>query len=283
MPHSRQGGPTRARTVKQELADRPHAREVVLRWNRHRACTRRRMQQTNDSHNRPTPQQALDELTALRDRAKLRLALFSMTARDRWQSLETRLNDWEQRMDRDGEQMTESAIAKFRELMRNARELLNEPAPDSSPLATPVTRIMGRTVTCCSPEDPLNHAAQLMWDGDTSVVPVVDPNGRVIGMVSDRDVCMACYTQGCAPAQGTVASAMSRNVECCEQVTPIEGALRLMTEQRVRVLPVLDENRQVAGLITLGSIARFVEALSGDQQARGLFLLGRALAAVRSV
>jgi CBS domain-containing protein len=238
-------------------------------------------EQTSQSH--ASRDQALDELAALRDRVKLRFSLFSMNARDRWQELESKISDWEARIDRDGEQMTEAAIARFRELMRNAREFLNEPSStDPSPLDAPVSRLIRRPSFYCSPSDPLNRAAQLMWEGDVRAVAVVD-HGRVIGVINDRDVSMACYTQGCAPAHGNVASAMSRNVECCEQTTSIEQALLLMTRQRLEVVPILDENRQLCGTVTLGSIARFIEALSGDQQARGLFLLGRAVAAVGSV
>lgn len=252
----------------------------------------RRMQHTTNeswkssgeqSRSHASRSQALDEVAALRDRVKLRLSLFSMNARDRWQELESKISEWETRMDRDGEQMTEAAIARFRELMRNAKEFLNEPSStEASPLDAPVSRLIGRPAVHCGPTDSLNRAAQLMWEGDISAVAVVD-HGRVIGVIDDRDVSMACYTQGCAPVHGTVASAMSRNVECCEHTTSIEQALSLMTRQRVGVVPVLDENRQLCGTVTLGSIARFIEALSGDQQARGLFLLGRAMAAVGGV
>jgi predicted transcriptional regulator len=75
---------------------------------------------------------------------------------------------------------------------------------------------------------------------------------------------------------------MSRNFDCCAPTTSIEQALEQMQEQRARRLLVVGDNKQPLGLITLVGIARCVEALAGDRQARGLFLLGRALAAVDS-
>jgi CBS-domain-containing membrane protein len=208
--------------------------------------------------------------------------LFSTTARERWQTLEAKLADWEQRFDAEGELLTENAVAKFRELAHAAKALLNDPAAGVSPLDAPVRRIAGDWVRSCSPDDTLGHAAQMMWENNCATLPVVDGNSRAVGLLTDRDICMACYTQACAPAQGTVATAMSRRVGGCTTDTSIEEALELMTDRRVRLLPVLAENRRVAAVITLGSIARFIDGLAGNQQARGLVLLGRALAAIGS-
>jgi len=238
------------------------------------------MHTEGQSRDRFSPKDALTELSALRDLARVRLSLFSMTARERWQTLEVRLTEWEHRVEGDGEQLTESAIAKFRELVHAGKALLNDPAAALSPLDAPVRRIAGEPVRWCSPGDTLGHAAQLMWDGNCATLPVVDDDARAVGLLTDRDICMACYTQACTPAQGTVATAMSRHVDGCTTSTSIEEALELMTERRVRLLPVLADNRRVAGVVTLGGIARFIDGLAGDQQARGLVLLGRALAAV---
>ena len=58
-----------------------------------------------------------------------------------------------------------------------------------------VEQIMNREVRSCGPHDPLNKAAQIMWDTPCGAVPVVDEQGRPVGFLTDRDVCMAAYTQ----------------------------------------------------------------------------------------
>ena len=81
-----------------------------------------------------------------------------------------------------------------------------------------VGQLMTRTVHACNPDDPLHVAAQIMWEQDCGCVPVVvDEEGgsRVVGMLTDRDVCMAAYTQGKALAVIKVSSAMSREVCSC--------------------------------------------------------------------
>ena len=58
-----------------------------------------------------------------------------------------------------------------------------------------VEQIMNREVKTCAPRDSLNKAAQIMWDTPCGAVPVVDEQGRPVGFLTDRDVCMAAYTQ----------------------------------------------------------------------------------------
>src|SRR5690606_28351921 len=74
-----------------------------------------------------------------------------------------------------------------------AAEVLSE---TGRKVAMQVRELMTRDVQVCGPRDDLNRAAQIMWDHDCGVVPVVDSERRPIGMVTDRDVCMAAYTQG---------------------------------------------------------------------------------------
>ena len=59
-----------------------------------------------------------------------------------------------------------------------------------------VAELMTRSVLAAHPQDSLARAAQMMWDHDCGALPVIDDSGRVLGMITDRDVCMAAYTQG---------------------------------------------------------------------------------------
>jgi len=104
-----------------------------------------------------------------------------------------------------------------------------------------VGELMTADAKACGPSDTLNRAAQLMWENDCGAVPVVDQQLRVIGMVTDRDICMAAYTQGRPLAQSRVESAMSHGAYTCAPGDDIASAEKLMCERQVRRLPVIDE------------------------------------------
>ncbi|HZO82191.1 MAG TPA: CBS domain-containing protein [Candidatus Binataceae bacterium] len=121
-----------------------------------------------------------------------------------------------------------------------------------------VERIMIRDVKTCSANDTLNRAAQLMWENDCGCIPVIaaDGDGRVIGIVTDRDICMAAYTQGRPLFEIPVASAMARKVIACSPTDDLKRAETLMHDNQIRRLPVLDERGRLLGIISINDIAR---------------------------
>ena len=72
--------------------------------------------------------------------------------------------------------------------------------------------LMSHPIVSCHVNDSLNVAAQLMWDHDCGAVAIVNDDGKLVGMVTDRDVCMAAYTQGRSLDAILVNSAMSKRV-----------------------------------------------------------------------
>lgn len=127
------------------------------------------------------------------------------------------------------------------------------------PLMT-VADVMTRDVVTCRPEDTLNAAARIMWEHDCGCVPVVDAQDRVIGMVTDRDICMAAYTQGTSLHAVQVASAMSRNVCACQPANPIGRAAEIMRTYQLRRLPVVDEHGLLIGMLSIGDLARHAKS-----------------------
>lgn len=121
-----------------------------------------------------------------------------------------------------------------------------------------VKDVMVETVKCCAAGDTLNRAAQLMWENDCGCVPVVDGDSRVIGMLTDRDICMAAYTQGATLNGIQVSSVMSREVFTCRSRDTLLVAQRAMREHRVRRLPVTDREGKLVGILSLNDIARAV-------------------------
>jgi CBS domain-containing protein len=128
------------------------------------------------------------------------------------------------------------------------------------------------------PDDSLNRAAQLMWEHECGCLPVVDADGHVVAMLTDRDVCMAAYTRGLPIAAMSVASAASHKVFHVKPEDTIEGVEQLMFSAQVRRVPVVDDNGKLLGLLSLNDIARHVRNLpacgssgwSTDSEASGL-------------
>ncbi len=124
-----------------------------------------------------------------------------------------------------------------------------------------IERIMTHKVSACNQNDSLNTAAQIMWENDCGCVPVIsaDGSGVVVGMLTDRDICMAAYTQGKSLMQLPVTCAMSRKVITCKPTDDIRHAEALMSDKRIRRLPVVDDNGKLVGIVSLNDIVREAE------------------------
>lgn len=130
-----------------------------------------------------------------------------------------------------------------------------------------VKQIMSSPVATCTPESTLNQAAQLMWDYDCGVLPVVDSAGRAVAMLTDRDICMAAYTQGKPLSEIRVASAMSKQLYSCRPEDSVKDAEMLMQEQQLRRIPALDAQGRPVGLLSLNDLARL--SMKEPQSAAG--------------
>lgn len=119
-----------------------------------------------------------------------------------------------------------------------------------------VAEIMTRDVATCRTTDNGNRAAQLMWERRCGSVPVVDEVGRVVGIITDRDVCMAGYTQGKRLDAIPVVTAMSRQVQHCLPSASIEEAEDLMMAHGIHRLVVVDSEGVLCGLVSIDDIAR---------------------------
>jgi CBS domain-containing protein len=116
--------------------------------------------------------------------------------------------------------------------------------------------IMSHPAVTCPVTSTLDQAARIMWECDCGIVPVVDNEGRLAGVVTDRDICMAAYTQGRPIREIPVVTAMAREVAASHTEDTIESVESLMREMRVRRIPVIDTDNRVAGLISLNDLAR---------------------------
>ena len=118
-----------------------------------------------------------------------------------------------------------------------------------------VEQIMNRNVKVCRPQDSLNKPAQIMWDEPCGAVPVVDDQRKPVGFLTDRDICMAAYTQGKPLHEVRVETAMARKVVSCVAEDDLTSAAGLMRQHRTRRLPVIDRNGVLVGLLSLDDLA----------------------------
>lgn len=119
-----------------------------------------------------------------------------------------------------------------------------------------VRYLMTQNPSSCRPSDHLDAAARLMWETDCGAVPIVDDGGRVVGMLTDRDVCMAAYTQGEPLRSIPVSVAMARDVVTCAAEDDVDVAEQAMRDARIRRLPVVDKDRRLVGMLSLNDLAR---------------------------
>jgi CBS domain-containing protein len=127
-----------------------------------------------------------------------------------------------------------------------------------------VSQLMTTDVTTCFATDSLNRAAQIMWERRCGSVPVVDGAGRVVGMLTDRDVSMAAYTQGRLLDDIAVTLAMSHHVWTCPAAATAEEAESVMMAHDVQRLVVVDGEGRLVGLVSLAGIARQAAAWDGN-------------------
>ncbi len=119
--------------------------------------------------------------------------------------------------------------------------------------------IMSRNVRTCSAHATLHDAARIMWESDCGCVPVVGDDGRLAGMITDRDICMAGYIQGVGLSASLVTTAMSRQIFSCRPQDDLAVAEKTMREKQVHRLPVVDERAQLVGILSLNDIVREAE------------------------
>ena len=137
-----------------------------------------------------------------------------------------------------------------------------------SKMSVKVRALMSQDVRTCRPSDSLHFAARLMWDHDCGCVPVVDQN-VVVGMLTDRDICMAAYTQGRSLPELTACGAMSKHVYSCHPDDLLSAAEQIMATHRVRRLPVIEKDGRLVGILSLSDLAREATPMS-RQNGRGV-------------
>lgn len=128
-----------------------------------------------------------------------------------------------------------------------------------------VSDLMTTTTNVCRPVDSLLDAARILWEQECGCLPVVDGDNHVVGMITDRDICMAAHEQGDDFRETRVAGSMGGHVWTVLASDEVETAVREMRIRRVRRLPVVDADGHLQGLLSLDDVARgAMETADGD-------------------
>lgn len=121
-----------------------------------------------------------------------------------------------------------------------------------------IDQLMRKPAITCHSNESLHTVAQRMWEQDCGVLPVVDEAGAMVGIVTDRDVCMAAYTQSKTLGDIPVTTAMAKAVFSCAPDASLEAAERVMSEKQLHRIPVVDAKNKPLGVISMNDIARYV-------------------------
>jgi len=128
--------------------------------------------------------------------------------------------------------------------------------------------VMTADVSYARSDTSILEIAQRMRDANIGSTPVVD-NDRVIGIVTDRDIVVRLVAEGRLTETSTARDAMSGGVLYCFEDEPVEDVLEKMGEQQIRRLPVVNRDKRLVGVISLGDLS-----LTGKRKAAGEALQG---------
>lgn len=119
-------------------------------------------------------------------------------------------------------------------------------------------------VVWVGPETSLIEIAQKMRDHDIGAIPIGD-NDRLIGMVTDRDIVCRAVANGGSLEKLTARDVMTPKIVYCRTSEELDDAAEIMEEKKIRRLPVIDENKRMVGMLSLGDISRQAPSnLSGE-------------------
>lgn len=144
-----------------------------------------------------------------------------------------------------------------------------------------ISQLCHRSVVTCVDRDHLDHAASLMWWNNIGCLPVLGDDGRLIGMITDRDIAMAALLQGAPLRSVTVSSVMNKEVVTCGEHDDTEVVLQKLIARRLRRIPIVDDDHRVVAIVSLNDIAR--AAVSNELDPAGVASLLQAVAVPRSL
>jgi CBS domain-containing protein len=129
-----------------------------------------------------------------------------------------------------------------------------------------VAEVMTHSAECARPSDSIAHAAERMRELDCGSLPVCGDSDKLVGMITDRDITIRVTAECCDPAGTRVSDVMSPGIFYCFEDQDVAAAAQLMEEKQVRRLVVLNRDKRMVGIVSLGDIAvrNHDDRLSGE-------------------
>ena len=124
--------------------------------------------------------------------------------------------------------------------------------------------IMTPSPACCSPTDTLQAVATIMRDNDCGAIPVVD-GGKVVGIVTDRDLAVRAIASG-LNSDTTVDGVLTRDPRCCQATDDMRDVQRVMADNQVRRVPIVDAAGKVVGIVSQADLARASDRIVSEHE-----------------
>ncbi len=102
--------------------------------------------------------------------------------------------------------------------------------------------------------ESLADAARLMWENDCGVLPIIKDGRKVVGLITDRDICMAASVRDRNPSAISVEETMTGQVFAVQPEDDIDEALQVMRQHRIRRLPVINQEGELEGILSMNDI-----------------------------
>lgn len=128
-----------------------------------------------------------------------------------------------------------------------------------------VKEIMVRSPKCCDPSLNCAAAVELLWSTGCGALPVVNAERKLVGIVTDRDICIALGTRNRRPAELQISAVMTGDVASCHAGDDIHEALKTMRLRKVRRLPVIDSAGRLEGMLCATDVLMYARHDDGSR------------------
>jgi CBS domain-containing protein len=128
-----------------------------------------------------------------------------------------------------------------------------------------VKDVMMRTPASCEGATNLGAAVEILWNRNCGILPITNSQGKVIGVVTDRDLCIALGTRNRLPSEVTVGQVVSGEVFTCKPDDDIRDALNTIAREKVRRLPVVNDSGELEGILSMDDIVLHSEGATAGK------------------
>jgi CBS domain-containing protein len=123
-----------------------------------------------------------------------------------------------------------------------------------------IRELMTSNPRTVQPDATAADAAKLMRDEDTGIAPIAEGDGRLVGVVTDRDIAIRVVAEGKDATTTKVSDVASQNLVTIDPQQDLDEVLRLMAKHQVRRLPVVEEDGKLVGIVAQADVARHTDA-----------------------